>query len=156
MLSVYPFSDGDAFGRDARRTSTSSKCTGSKQPPETWKRLWRGDVNLKQVAQVILNPLLRRKAGKRGRTRRAKPATPQWRAPRSRKAASSRVRSRPQSRQSPPRPARVVHLRHRRSDAKATIDYYGTHITEHSLPIRIEHINGANHNFPLNLVQPSR
>ena len=32
-------------------------------------------------------------------------------------------------------------------DAKAAVDYYGSYIAEHRLPIRIEHILGANHNF---------
>ena len=152
MLSVYPFSDGDAFGRDARRTLHFLKVYWLKATrPETWKRLWRGDVNLKQVAQVILNPLLRRKAGKQreGQQDAAKPATPQV-------ARATQSESRLQPGQEPPRKF-LANLRPGLPglfiygtgdpDAKAAIDYYGTYITEHSLPIRIEYINGANHNF---------
>ena len=152
MLSVYPFSDGDAFGRDARRTLHFLKVYWLKATrPETWKRLCHGDVNLKQVAKVILNPLLHRHAGRRreGQPDAPKPATPQVA-----KAAQSESRLRPG--QEPPRQF-LANLRPNLPgmliygtadpDAKAAVDYYGQYIAEHRLPIRIEHIHGANHNF---------
>ncbi len=152
MLSVYPFSDGDAFGRDARRTLHFLKVYWLKATrPETWKRLCRGDVHLKQVAQVILNPLLRRQAGRRreGQPDTTKPAAPSV-------ARATPSESRLQTGQEPPRkflanlrpdlPGLLIYGT-ADPDAKAAVDYYGQYIAEHHLPIRIEHINGANHNF---------
>ncbi len=157
MLSVYPFSDGDAFGRDARRTLHFLKVYWLKATrKETWMRLCRGDVNLKQVAKVILNPLLHRQANRRREGQAAadtaKNAAPET--PRTAKAAQNE--SRLQAGKEPPRQF-LANLRPELPgllvygaadpDAKAAIDYYGKYIAEKNLPIRIEQIPGANHNF---------
>lgn len=158
MLSVYPFSDGDAFGRDARRVWHFLKVYWLKATrKETWQRLFKGDVNLKQVAKVILNPILQRKASKKreGQTQDKAPAEkPQPDKPQVARATQSE--SRLQEGKEPPkqflanlRPAMPGLLIYGTGDpdAKAAIEYYGNYIQEKKLPIEIQELPGANHNF---------
>jgi hypothetical protein len=179
LLSVYPFSDGDAFGRDVQRTLHYLKvywhkaCRG-----ETWRRLFQGDVRLKQVGAVLFGHLLKRGANKRkegaGKSDNEEGApaanaasadakteqrikTDGAAAPRIKgqvaKAAASE--SRLQGQEAPKQ-----HLAKLRADlpglmfygsadpdAAAAMSYFGDYIRERNLPLRMEIIEGANHNF---------
>lgn len=169
MLSVYPFSDGDAFGRDVHRTLHYVKvywhkaCRG-----ETWRRLFQGDVHLKQVGNVLFGHLLKRGANKRKEGEDAKGTNAGAAKDAGDNAAASgasRVKgqvakaaaseSRLQGKDAPKK-----HLAKLRADlpglmfygtadpdAPAAMTYFGDYIREHKLPMRIEVLDGANHNF---------
>ena len=54
LMSVYPFGDGDSFGRDLNRTAHHAKGYWQKLwQRQTWKRFLRGDVSLKGVAKTL-------------------------------------------------------------------------------------------------------
>jgi len=55
LLSVYPFSDGDAFSRDVHRTWHFARVYWHKlHHGETWRKLVRGDIHFRQVFNVDL------------------------------------------------------------------------------------------------------
>lgn len=162
MLSVYPFSDGDAFGRDVHRTLHFLRvywhkaCRG-----ETWRRLFQGDVHLKQVGNVLFGHLLKRGANKRKEGEGQKPAgesaTAGAEAPRlkGQVAKATAAESRLQGKEAPKK--YLAHLRPdlpglmfygtADPDAPAAMTYFGDYIRENKLPMRIEVLEGANHNF---------
>ena len=138
LLSVYPFSDGDSFSRDLNRTRHqlarywAKACCG-----ETWRRLFRGEVNLRQVLNVLFGHFLARD---RNRRKEARPAA---------------VESRSEAKAPPTR-----HLAALQSgvpglmvygstdpDAGPARKYYEGYAREHRLPIDFAEIEGANHNF---------
>ncbi|MBR5837534.1 MAG: hypothetical protein IKZ84_03245, partial [Victivallales bacterium] len=66
LMSVYPFSDGDAFGRDIHRTFHYLSVYWQKLwRGDTWSRFFKGDVSLKSVCNVIFGHLLKRGANKK-------------------------------------------------------------------------------------------
>ena len=160
LLSVYPFSDGDAFGRDVHRTLHYLHLYWKKLlRPDTWSRLVRGDVSLRNVAKVIFGHFLNRGANRRRERDDAKPSAPAPSAaapqlPQAVKAAKVESRSQ-EGREAPKK-----HLANLRPDlpgiivygsadpdAPAAGKYYGDYIREHHLPIDLATIDGANHNF---------
>ncbi|MBP5639682.1 MAG: alpha/beta hydrolase [Victivallales bacterium] len=158
LLSVYPFSDGDAFGRDVHRTFHYLKLYWKKLfRADTWTRFFRGDVKLKNVFNVIFGHFLKKGSNRKkegnGTEQKSQEASNGNSLPKAVKASA--VESRTQSGEAPKK-----HLANLRSDlpgimiygtadpdATAAIKYYGDYISEHHLPIAIRTIDGANHNF---------
>ena len=156
LLSVYPFSDGDAFGRDVHRTMHYLKVYWRKATQgQTWRRLVRGDVSLKGVFQVLFGHFL-----KRGRNRRKEEGEPDRRETPASRAAGKSVRaatteSRTQGGEAPKKhleklrkdlPALMVYGT-ADPDAPAARAYFGDYAREHALPVEMVEIAGANHNF---------
>lgn len=153
LLSVYPFSDGDAFGRDVHRTWHYLKLYWKKLcRVDTWTRFFTGDVSLRNVAKVIFGHFLNRKANQRkeqGTTAGNAPKLPQA-------VKAAKVESRSQNAGDAPK----KHLANLRPDlpgiiiygsadpdAVAATKYYGDYIRQQHLPLSISTIQGANHNF---------
>lgn len=150
LLSVYPFSDGDAFSRDVHRTWHYAGIYFRKALcAETWKRLLKGDIHFAQVLNVLFGHLFRR-----GRNR-AKEGRPDSESPAAKVAKPTALESRTQDKAAPTR-----HLRNLRADcpvlmiygtadpdAPAARTYFGDYAREHSLPVTVVDIEGANHNF---------
>ena len=144
LLSVYPFSDGDSFGRDINRSRhflgvylRKACCL------ENWKRVFTGDASLSRVFRVIFRPFL-----KRGENRAKEGGVGTLV-----KAASCESRN---SAAPPP----VKHLAKLRKDipilmlygtadpdAAAARKYFGEYARKNALPISFAEIQGANHNF---------
>jgi pimeloyl-ACP methyl ester carboxylesterase len=149
MLSVYPFSDGDAFGRDVNRTLHFAAVYWRKlYRGETWKRFLRGDVDLGAVFNVLFGHF---------RKRRSKSAEP---TPSTAPGATSQAVGDPsregRKQVDPPK----KHLQNLRSDlpgllvygtadpdASASMAYYGGYARENGIPLRIVQVEGATHNF---------
>lgn len=54
LLSVYPFSDGDAFGRNARRTAHFLAIYWHKLwMRETWRKFFRGEIFFRSIGKVL-------------------------------------------------------------------------------------------------------
>ncbi len=168
LLSVYPFSDGDAFSRDVHRTWHYAGVYLRKAlRGETWSRLVRGDVHVGQVLNVLFGHFLRRGRNRRkeeGASCAASPGAPgpaataavsRAAAPgRTAKAASAE--SRLQGKEPPRRhlanltpdlPALMVYGT-ADPDAPAARRYFGDYAREHGLPIEFVDIPDASHNFP--------
>lgn len=151
LLSVYPFSDGDRFSRDMNRIVHylgiywRKACAG-----ETWKRLVRGEINLRMVGQVIFGSLWRRGANRRKETEAVE----------GRRAPGQMAKAAAQESRLSGGAAPQTHLHNLRSDlpalmfygtadpdAEAAMAYFGGYARERGLPVRIETLAGANHNF---------
>ena len=144
LLSVYPFSDGDSFGRDINRSRHFLAVYMKKACSlENWKRVFSGEASLARVFRVIFRPFL-----KRGENR-AKEGNVGTLV----KAAASESRN---SAAPPP----VKHLAKLRKDipvlmlygtadpdAAAAQKYFGDYANANALPISFIEIQGANHNF---------
>lgn len=160
LFSVYPFSDGDAFGRDVHRTWHYAGVYLRKAlRGETWSRLVRGEVRVAQVANVLFGHFL-----KRGRNRRKEgaqgggaiaqePVAGRGPAGRTAKAAASESRA---AGKEPPK----KHLANLRADlpilmvygtadpdAAAALKYFGDYAREKALPVEFVQMVGASHNF---------
>ena len=155
LLSVYPFSDGDAFGRDVHRTLHYLKLYWKKLlRADTWTRFFKGDVKLKNVFNVIFGHFLKKGANKK-KEGNDTPSTQNAAGALPKAVKASAVESRSQSGEAPKK--HLANLRPDLSgimiygtadpDAAAAIKYYGDYISEHHLPITIHTIEGANHNF---------
>ena len=60
MVSVYPFSDGDSFGRDVHRIwHTLGIYLHKACSLESWRRLYTGDASLARVFGVLFKPFLK-------------------------------------------------------------------------------------------------
>lgn len=153
LLSVYPFSDGDHFSRDMNRVLHYMRvywrkaCSG-----ETWRRLYRGDVNLRMVSHVIFGSLLRRGANRRKEEGSA--------APTAKSAPGQVAKAATQESRLSGQAAPQTHLQKLRSDlpvlmiygtadpdAQAAVSYFGGYATKRNLPVQMVHLDGANHNF---------
>ncbi len=54
LMSVYPFSDGDSFTRDARRTAFYLReYWGKLWRRDTWRRVFRGEIFYRQIMKVL-------------------------------------------------------------------------------------------------------
>lgn len=157
LMSVYPFSDGDAFGRDMHRTFHYLNVYWKKiLRPDTWSRLFKGDINIKSVFNVIFGHFFKKGQNKKKEgegTKQAEQDSTQPKLPQAAKAA--KVESRLQGKEPPKK-----HLANLKKeipgimvygtadpDAAAAEKYFGDYITENKLNIDIKHIEGANHNF---------
>ena len=151
LLSVYPFSDGDSFGRDVHRVwhflgvYLHKACS-----PDTWKRVFRGEASIGRAFGVLLRPFLKRGENRRHEEGDA-PAKPTGKT-----AKASAHESRLDAGKEPPKkyltglrkdlPALMIDGTGD-PDAPAALQYFGSYVKEHSLPIRFEEIPGANHNY---------
>jgi pimeloyl-ACP methyl ester carboxylesterase len=156
LLSVYPFSDGDAFGRDVHRTFHYLRVYWRKATQgSTWRRLFRGDVSLKGVFNVLFGHFLNR-----GRNRQKEEASEPDNVATSQRAAgktakSTATESRTQGGEAPKKhlaklradlPAMMVYGT-ADPDAPAAQRYFGDYVQEKALPVEMVEIEGANHNF---------
>jgi pimeloyl-ACP methyl ester carboxylesterase len=158
LFSVYPFSDGDAFGRDVHRTWHYGAIYLRKaMQGETWRRLCRGDLHLRQVANVLFGHFL-----KKGRNRRKEGAeaaattAPAPAAGLGRTAKAAATESRGQTKEPPKKhlgslrtdlPALMVYGT-ADPDAPAALKYFGDYAREKKLPLEFLEIPDASHNFP--------
>jgi pimeloyl-ACP methyl ester carboxylesterase len=156
LLSVYPFSDGDAFGRDVHRTFHYLHVYWRKATQgSTWRRLFRGDVSIKGVFNVLFGHFLNR-----GRNRRKEEASEPENVNASQRVAgktakSTATESRTQGGEAPKKhlaklradlPALMVYGT-ADPDAPAAQRYFGDYVQEKKLPVEMVEIEGANHNF---------
>lgn len=157
LLSVYPFSDGDAFGRDVHRTFHYLRVYWRKATQgSTWKRLFRGDVSVKGVFNVLFGHFLNRGRNRRKEEGEAKPEeTASPRRALGKTAKSTAVESRTQGGEAPKKhlaklrpdlPALMIYGTGD-PDAPAAQTYFGDYVREHALPVELVEIAGANHNF---------
>lgn len=147
LLSVYPFSDGDAFSRDVHRTWHFARQYWQKAlRGETWKRLFRGDVRVLQVLNVLFGHYLRK---------RKKEDLKQVASTGGTQSAPTQDESR-KSGKGPPKKhlasltKQVWGLMVYGSsdpDAPAGRQYFETYVQQHDLPITFVELAGANHNF---------
>ncbi len=154
LLSVYPFSDGDTFSRDVHRTWHYMNVYFHKAlHGDTWRRLCRGDIHLRQVLDVLFGHFLNR-GGNRAKEGEDRPAETGPEKPRTARAALTESRTRdgeaPQKHLANLRancPALMVYGE-ADPDAPAALKYFGDYAAEHALPIEFVRIAGASHNFP--------
>jgi pimeloyl-ACP methyl ester carboxylesterase len=158
LLSVYPFSDGDAFGRDVHRTLHYLGVYWRKATQgSTWRRLFRGEVSIKGVCNVLFGHFLNRGRNRRKEEGAAQPETADEKPKRAlgKTAKAAAVESRSQGAEAP-----KTHLAKLKSnlpvlmvygtadpDAPAAKAYFGDYAREQQLPLEIVEIPGANHNF---------
>ena len=156
LMSVYPFSDGDAFGRDIHRTFHYLSVYWQKLwRGDTWSRFFKGDVSLKSVCNVIFGHLLKRGANKKKEEGSSEKTTEDGKNKLPKAAKAAAVESRSQGKEPPKK--HLANLRPDLSgvmlygladpDATAAIKYFGDYINENKLPIQMHTIEGANHNF---------
>ncbi|OGV90460.1 MAG: hypothetical protein A3K19_33585 [Lentisphaerae bacterium RIFOXYB12_FULL_65_16] len=135
LLSVYPFSDGDSFGRDVHRTWHYAREYARKAcRAETWGRLVRGDIRLRQVGNVLFGHLVRRK-------KRDDSTEPQGQ-----KTPESSPPKKHLAKLRPDLPALLIYGT-ADPDTRAARQYYEEYATMHRLPLEFVEIPGANHNF---------
>ena len=155
MLSVYPFSDGDSFGRDMHRTwhflnVYLHKALGM----NTWMRLFKGEASLGRVFKVIFKPFL-----KRGESKRHEEGDAAAKPPCAQKSQTVKA-SNNESRLANGKEAPKKYLTSLRKDLKgvmvygtadpdaaAALKYYGEYVEKEQLPIKFIRIDGANHTF---------
>lgn len=154
MLSVYPFSDGDSFGRDVHRTWHFLKVYLHKACSlQTWLRLFKGEASIGRVFRVIFRPFLKRGENKvKEEGKEAQRKIPGKVA----KASGNESRLQTQEGKEPPKKY-LANLRKNMPgvmvygtadpDAAAAMDYYGKYVAQEKLPIDFVSIPGANHNF---------
>jgi len=164
LLSVYPFSDGDAFSRDVHRTWHFLRIYWHKLfQPETWTRLVHGDIHFAQIFNVLFGHYRKKnkedaKSATGPSETLGKPAgSPSIGAT---SKAPGHKQSRPAPGDAPDRPPPRKHLENLRCgvpavmlygtadpDAGAAEEYYRSFAEKHGLPVEFIHIEGANHNF---------
>jgi pimeloyl-ACP methyl ester carboxylesterase len=156
LLSVYPFSDGDAFGRDVHRTVHYLKVYWRKATQgSTWRRLFRGDVSMKGVFNVLFGHFLNRGRNKKKESAQGEPTeSPASRAQgKTAKAAATESRSQegeaPKKHLAKLRPDLPVLMVYGTADpdAPAAQRYFGDYVRERKLPVEMVEVPGANHNF---------
>jgi len=150
LLSVYPFSDGDNFGRDLNRSWDHLKSYWRKAwRIDTWRRLWRGELYFRQIGQVLFGHFRHRRPPAAAAA--AADSTATSTAPTTMpKRQEGRFQAEPPRRHLDKLCCRVPTLMIYGSadpDAEAAQRYFATFIAEHQLPIVIETVADANHNF---------
>lgn len=154
LLSVYPFSDGDSFGRDVNRTLHFLGVYWRKlRQAETWRRFTRGEVSLRAVAGVLFGHYTKRRQSQRGNGAITPAASPGGTASGVTSAAAA---NEGRFATAPPRthlrkllcrvPALMVYGT-RDPDAGAAEQYFADFAGEHDLPVSVTHVEGAGHNF---------
>ncbi len=148
LFSVYPFSDGDSFGRDMNRTLHHLRIYWNKLgSAQTWQRFIQGDLNFRQIARVLFGHF---------RKRRLQSVAPEEKKSTAAGKASAAAAVEGRHSASPPR----AHLEKLKAagpvlmiygtgdpDAGAARQYYQSFSVEHRLPVIFHEIAGANHNF---------
>ena len=155
MLSVYPFSDGDSFGRDMHRTWHFLNVYLHKAlNVNTWMRLFKGEASLARVFKVIFRPFL-----KRGENKKHEEGDAAAKPPCAQKSQTVKA-SNNESRLANGKEAPKKYLTGLRKDlrgvmvygtadpdAASALKYYGEYVEQEKLPIKFVRIDGANHNF---------
>jgi len=156
LMSVYPFSDADSFGREARRTMNYLREYRRKLfMGSTWRRLLRGELDLGGVWRVLFGRW-RRPAAKAAASPPASPASGPAGAPASLPGQTPVALGGP-----PPQPGGQRHLDKlllRRPavhmvygaadpDFQLSWDYFQAFARRGGLPIVFKQMPGANHNF---------
>ena len=150
LYSVYPFSDGDSFGRDVGRTWHFLRVYRHKLgSADTWRRLFRGDIDFRSVFRVLFGHF-----GGSGKEKPESETVQQAGTAAGKTAAATaeegRFQSAPPTKAlralTPKLPALLVYGTSD-PDAKAARKYYESYAEEHALPLRFEEISGADHNF---------
>jgi len=159
LLSVYPFSDADAFSRDVHRTWHYLRVYWHKAgQPETWRRLLRGDVHVLRVLDVLFGHFLHKRGAPSGAQSDKKDDIGQT-------ARGNDGRPAPKATATDPgrsgwgekgrrhlenllcgAPALMLYGT-ADPDAEAAEKYYREFAEKHGLPIRFHRVQGANHNF---------
>jgi hypothetical protein len=159
LLSVYPFSDGDNFGRDLGRLRHLLGAYWRKLCSlENWRRLLRGEASLGRVASVLRSALFRGARNRRKETADALEAAPS--APTSGNIPGCAVKAAAKEGRKDAEHAPRQYLRHltreisalflygsQDPDAASAKKYYGQYAEERRLPVIFQTIDGANHNF---------
>ncbi len=130
LISVYPFGDADSFARDAKRSVAILKEYWRKLwLPTTWRKLGRGDVQVKVIAGVLLKPLRRFSARSK-----AKPKEP---------SSSGHPLDNLTSR------SLRVRMVYGSADPEyaLSMEYYQRFSDEKHVPLDVVTVPGANHNF---------
>lgn len=134
LLSVYPFSDGDSFGRDARRTAHFLKVYwGKLWQARTWRKLVHGEVDFRQIFNVLFGHFRKREEPAEDNAEEAPDETPPGAL-----HLDNLLRQR--------LPVRMLYGG-ADPDFKASLDYYRGFSEAHDYGIEFETIDGANHNF---------
>lgn len=152
LLSVYPFSDGDSFGRDVGRFwhffRVYLKKAGQR---ETWRRLFAGELHLGRVLQTLFGHFFRKNEEKEGST----PGdAPEDTSP-GKVARAAEKESRSADEDAPKQylaglnastPAVMVYGT-ADPDAGAAQEYFEQYAGESDWSVEFVTISGANHNF---------
>ncbi len=126
MLSVYPFGDGDSFARDARRSVHYLKGYWRKLwLKETWRKVFRGEIDYGTILKILLRPLRRSKS-------------PKVEESKSRRPLDNLLLHQP--------PLLMIYGE-ADPDYLASRKYYEAFAHRHEYPMQIKTIPGANHNF---------
>lgn len=158
LLSMYPFSDGDAFSRDLKRFTYYLKIYWQKAfQAHTWKRLFKGDIRISSVLKVIFSPFTKKDANKKKEAAVHKNNQPKNQAAefKARSKSAAKKESRTQNTEAPKEHLKglhknlPVHMIYGTADpdADAAIKYFKTYAEENKLPLKIETIQNADHNF---------
>jgi len=130
LLSVYPFSDGDKFSRDLNKTLHFAKQYWQKaKQPHTWKRVFSGDIHLKQIANVLFSHILHN--NKKKETKNNKKQQPVQKFLNNLQANI---------------PTTMIYGT-ADPETNAAYNYYKKYAIQNNLPINFITIQGANHNF---------
>jgi pimeloyl-ACP methyl ester carboxylesterase len=126
MLSVYPFSDGDNFGRDVRRTVHFIKVYWDKLwRRQTWDKLVRGEIFFGSILRVLFGHYQR---DQRQASGDGTPASPL------------------ESLRQHPVPVTIIYGA-ADPDYQASFDYFAEFASKSGVDIGFHTIPGANHNF---------
>jgi len=154
LLSVYPFSDGDNFGRDLGRLRHLLGAYWRKLcAPENWRRLLRGEASLGRVADVLKNAVFRSSRNRLKETGKSEPQAsdniPGCAVKASAKEGRADVEHAPRQylrKLTPDIPALFLYGS-QDPDAASAQQYFGQYSEECRLPVIFQTIDGANHNF---------
>lgn len=126
LLSVYPFSDGDSFRRDAQRTAHFVAVYWRKLwQAQTWQKLMGGQIGWSGIARTLFGHL--RRTSDDGITEAGEQD--------------------PRANLSGYRGLVMMVYGDADPDFTASFDYYQTYAEKAGIPLRFSCIKGANHNF---------
>jgi pimeloyl-ACP methyl ester carboxylesterase len=143
LLSVYPFSEGDSFGRDARRTVHYLQEYWQKLfRPHTWRKLVRGEIQFGAIFSVLFGHHFQKKDDRMAGE--SEPAAEGGDA--SAEAAGDAGSSHLEKLRRRPLPVAMVYGE-ADPDFQPSYDYYRAFAETHGLDVRFTTIPEANHNF---------
>lgn len=131
LISVYPFSDGDSFGRSAKRSFFYLKEYAHKLfRAETWRKAIRGAIDFRQILTILLGNKKKqpRKLAVEKKDNGHASHSPLWNLTQWR------------------RPVRMVYG-DADTDFQASLAYYRTFAEKQGAPLQFSIYPGANHNF---------
>lgn len=145
LFSVYPFSDGDSFSRDAGRMVHYLKIYWHKmQSGATWKRFAQGELNFRQIGHVLFGHFFKKKSKETSSSSNSPGKVSKATNTESRKTGDA-----PKTHLSNLSASTPVMMVYGSSDPdeEAAKAYFGNYAKTMKLPIHFERIEGANHNF---------